>query len=390
MKKISAKTLLQMFPKNVFSELSKKYGGDYKVKKLPAHVVFLTILETLIAGLSFSLRGFASNFNRARFQKRVLKNKKRVTIHHTSFHHRLNKIPCEHFKDIFEIVKKIFSKHLVNHIKKHPLVIFDSTIVTISDLLLKNGFSITSSGNKMQVKFTMGYSGFPIIVELYTDKKYNSENYTLGETILGNDIPKDAIILFDRGLQQRSTFDQLTSKKIFFIGRLKLNYRGKVVKKITQNLKDNIIKELQVYLYERGRRKTKFVYHVVHAIHTPKKDSTKRTQSEEIVFVTNIPVEVMSAEEIAAAYRKRWEIEVFFRFIKQNLHFSHLVNRTKNGIKSIMYIVLTYAIILLAYKKLNNLTGYTYVKEAFMRDFLEEPATLADQKTGRMFRLQFW
>lgn len=113
MKKLNAKTLLQMLPKNVFLDLSKKYSGDYKVKKLPVYIVFLTIFETLIAGLSFSLRSFALSFNRAKFQKRILKNDNYLTIDHTSFHHRLNKINFGYFRAIFETVKKTFSHYLV-------------------------------------------------------------------------------------------------------------------------------------------------------------------------------------------------------------------------------------------------------------------------------------
>ena len=200
--------------------------------------------------------------------------------------------------------------------------------------------------------------------------------------------------MFDRGLQRRSTYDQITEKGNFFIGRLQSNYLVDVIREITQNPEKNITKELQGYLYGSGKSgKTKHLYRIVHATHAPQKKGNKKEsakQAEEMVFVTNIPTEVMSAEEIAATYRKRWDIEVFFRFLKQNLHFSHLVNRTENGIKSIMYIIMAYAIILLVYKKLNSLTGYRHVKAAFMMDFLEESATLEDPKVGRMFRLQFW
>ena len=40
----------------------------------------------------------------------------------------------------------------------------------------------------------------------------------------------------------------------------------------------------------------------------------------------------LSAKEITDAYRKRWDIEVFFRSIKQELNASHLVSLNKNGI----------------------------------------------------------
>jgi IS4 transposase len=40
-----------------------------------------------------------------------------------------------------------------------------------------------------------------------------------------------------------------------------------------------------------------------------------------------------SAKEIAQAYRRRWDIEVFFRFLKQELNVSHLVSLNTNAIQ---------------------------------------------------------
>ena len=89
-------------------------------------------------------------------------------------------------------------------------------------------------------------------------------------------------------------------------------------------------------------------------------------------MITNISDQEMSAEEVAEIYRERWKIEVFFRFIKQQLHFSHLLNRTENGMKSVMYITMIYAIMLLVYKKINGLKGYQSVKLKFMLEIQHE------------------
>jgi hypothetical protein len=56
-----------------------------------------------------------------------------------------------------------------------------------------------------------------------------------------------------------------------------------------------------------------------------------KKSNEKIYFVTNNFN--LEAIEIASLYMQRWEIEVFFRFIKQQLNFCQLVNRNLNGIK---------------------------------------------------------
>ncbi|WP_206156110.1 transposase [Chitinophaga fulva] len=68
-----------------------------------------------------------------------------------------------------------------------------------------------------------------------------------------------------------------------------------------------------------------------------------------------------SAKDIALAYRRRWDIEVFFRFIKQELNVSHLVLLNKNGIQVMLYITLIVAMMVLMYKKRNEI-GYKTAK----------------------------
>ena len=84
---------------------------------------------------------------------------------------------------------------------------------------------------------------------------------------------------------------------------------------------------------------------------------------EKIYFITNILDE--DAYLIAAWYRQRWEIEVFFKFIKQHLNVKHLVSRDENGMKVMIYMTMILAILIIAYKKLNKIKGYKIAKLRF-------------------------
>ncbi|WP_197091710.1 transposase, partial [Sphingobacterium endophyticum] len=81
--------------------------------------------------------------------------------------------------------------------------------------------------------------------------------------------------------------------------------------------------------------------------------------NKEFWFLTN--EFKLSAKEISDYYRKRWDIEVFFRFLKQELNLSHLVSMNKNGIEVMVYMTMIAAMLLLIYKKANNL-GYKTAK----------------------------
>lgn len=59
---------------------------------------------------------------------------------------------------------------------------------------------------------------------------------------------------------------------------------------------------------------------------------------------------------------------MFFKFLKQELNFSHFINRSENGIEIILYCTLIAAILLLVYKKKNGLSGYKIMKQKFLQE----------------------
>lgn len=64
----------------------------------------------------------------------------------------------------------------------------------------------------------------------------------------------------------------------------------------------------------------------------------EKENSNFFYFLTNS--KTLTTKDVADIYKQRWEIEVFFKFIKQNLNFSHLLIRNSNGIKVVMYMTL--------------------------------------------------
>ena len=76
-------------------------------------------------------------------------------------------------------------------------------------------------------------------------------------------------------------------------------------------------------------------------------------------------------------------IEVFFKFLKQNLSFSHFISTSENGIKVILYMTLITAMLVMIYKRENEM-GYTIGKFSFfmeMQDWVVKlMATLQNEK----------
>ena len=65
----------------------------------------------------------------------------------------------------------------------------------------------------------------------------------------------------------------------------------------------------------------------------------------------------------------RWDIELFFKFIKQHLSFDHLISRNENGIRIMLHMSLIAALLLIWYQRRTGIDrGWRSVKFWFADD----------------------
>ena len=152
---------------------------------------------------------------------------------------------------------------------------------------------------------------------------------------------------FDRGITARNTYDEFTENNIQFVSRLNNKARYEMLK-ADNDLKSDlctgtlkIISDNWCFLYNSNKQKIK---HPIRRIET-----VRLKDNKPIVFITNI--KNIDAAIITEIYKRRWDIEVFFKFIKQLLNFKHLTNRSENGIQVMLYVTMIATVLLIAYKK---------------------------------------
>ena len=156
-------------------------------------------------------------------------------------------------------------------------------------------------------------------------------------------------------------------KKIPFVTRANTNSKIKEVtgNSIIKPIETStllIIRDTVVYMFSEGSKIAKHPIRFIKCV--------QKSTNEQICFVSNIYD--LSAESITTLYRQRWDIEVFFKFLKQELNFSHLINRSENGIRVMLYATLIATTLLLVYKKKNNLNGYKIMKLKFVQELEKE------------------
>ena len=189
---------------------------------------------------------------------------------------------------------------------------------------------------KKQVKYTIGFDGqFPCAVEVFHDKSCLSEDLTIPKVVLTHARKnKHNIYVFDRGVSKRSTFDELEKRGIEFVTRLNASasYQSMEIKKGRSRTLGNLrlLKNEIVLLYVHTKGKPKKPTEEIFRLITVE-------QGWRNIVVSDMDLD---AEVITEFYRSRWAIEVFFRFVKQELNFSHFMSTNQNGIKIILYMIL--------------------------------------------------
>lgn len=360
---MKAQEILKLIPEEYFEFLAAETKVDYKVKKLHGSTVFKLILYSLLTTKKGSLRVMESIFSSYSFKQFSSLDKQDKT-RFTSIRDRLNTINVEYFHRLFSECYQLFSCCLENE-HKHILR-YDSTVVALSGKLLNIGIEGRGKSTRKQVKFSVGFDGLlPTCAKVFTQKEYASEDVALRELIMEASVSKEDISVFDRGLMSRRTYVEFDDKQKSFVTRIKSNTRFKPIKEIPFTcLEDSTvsIKDDQwVYLYSKAT----LVEHPFRLVR-----ATIKETKEDIYFLTNISE--LSAEEIAQIYKRRWEIEVFFRFIKQELNFNHIVSESENALKVMLYMSMITATLIIAYKKFNNLKGYKIPKLKFALELEEE------------------
>jgi IS4 transposase len=140
-------------------------------------------------------------------------------------------------------------------------------------------------------------------------------------------LEKGKIAVFDKGYNDYKTFDEFTENGIFFVTRLKTNAAYESVKEndIPSYIDNGVIKDeiIRVDIKENGSYlKTIELRRIAYW-----DDENKRC----FEFVTNLFG--MNAGHIALIYKKRWQIELLFKQLKQNFPLKFFLGDNENAIK---------------------------------------------------------
>jgi hypothetical protein len=155
------------------------------------------------------------------------------------------------------------------------------------------------------------------------------------------ELPKGSIVVFDRGYTDYAWYHQLNTEGLFFVTRQRKKARYRVVERRKVDKSKGLTSDQTIELTGAKARNCPIALRRIGF-----KDFNTGIR---YCFLTNHFH--LAASTIAAIYKSRWQIELFFKWIKQNLKNKRFLGTSKNAVMTQIWIALC-AYLLLAYFKL--------------------------------------
>ena len=164
------------------------------------------------------------------------------------------------------------------------------------------------------------------------------------------------IVAMDRGYNDYRLFARWTEEKVFFVTRLKDNAVYEVVERHEVCEGGKILCDETIRL--TGAKAEEHCPHLLRRVVVWDEENER-----EIVLLTNIFH--LAASTVADIYKERWQIELFFKALKQNLKVKTFVGTSENAVKTQIWTALI-AILLLKFMQLKSTFGWSLSNLAAM------------------------
>jgi len=225
---------------------------------------------------------------------------------------------------------------------KQNLYLFDSTSITLFQEILKGAGQPKKDGRRkggIKVHTLLNASmDVPTMICLSAgvenDMKFLKEVH----------LPKGSVIVFDKGYRAYSSYNRFAKEKITWVTRHKDNSVFRIKAECPVNeiqRKKGVTSDWSIELGEDHPQATKVQARMIWYEDVKSK--------RKFCFITNN--ETLAPFTIAEYYRKRWQIELFFKRIKQNFQMQYFLGDNENAIKTQIWCVLIADLLLKIIKK---------------------------------------
>jgi putative transposase len=320
-----------------FQSIVNKHNGDFRSRKLRTWDQFIHLLFAQLSGRN-SLRETLAGFTSVQQKLYHLGSKKvkRSTLSDAN-NKRSYLIYKELFFSLFQRAQTIAPKHKLRLDRK--LFYLDASTIDLS-LKLFPWARFRKTKSAVRLHTLLDADGLlPAFLNITTGKIHET-------TVAKNmHIPAGSYVAIDRGYYDFNLYNYLKNNNIRFVTRAKSNAKYDVVKQNNNSDNPNVLKD-EIIVFSNYNTNKKYP-HPLRLIHY-----FDGSQNKEIVFLSNDFDS--EAQIIADIYKSRWEIEIFFRTIKQNLKIKRFFGISSNAVFTQIWIAMIAYLLVSLYKFLNK------------------------------------
>ena len=338
--------ILKIFSRTEFAQLARKHKAERHARGFTCWDQFVAMLFCHL-GRAQSLREICGGLASAEGKLNHLgidTAPARSTLSYANAHR-----PWQLFESLFYVLldrcREIAPKRRLKF--KNPLLSLDSTVIDLCASIFDWAKFRTTKGG-VKIHMLLDNQGLLPSYALITDAKTSDIR-----AARGIDFPAGSIVVFDRGYNDFLWFVTLALQGVWFVTRMKDRTTYRVVKrhKVPRGgaiLRDEVI-ELDVNLAPYGIELDSPVLfrRIVARV---------ADREEPMVFLTNHLD--FAASTIAAIYKERWQIELLFKALKQNLRIKTFVGTSSNALSIQIWTALI-SMLILRYLQLKAQFGWS-------------------------------
>ena len=320
--------ILKLVSRHEFETLAKTHHEGRVLRKMSRWSQFVSLSFAQLAGRC-SLRDIVSNLSKQRHKSYHLGI---GSVNRSSLARVNEKQPYQLYEALFAKLltrcQQLAPKHGFRF--KNKLYSFDASTI---DLCLSVFPWATFRKAKGAVKLHLGLDHSGYLPTFMTITEGKTHDIVEGRSL---DLDSGSIVVFDRGYTDYTWFNLLNSKGIYFVTRLKKNAKYRVINRNKVNKSQGLTSDQTIILTG-----TKADTCPIELRRIGYRDPET---GQHYFFLTNQFKFV--AKTIADIYKSRWQIELFFKCIKQNLKIKSFVGTSKNAVMTQIWVAIcTYLIV---------------------------------------------
>jgi hypothetical protein len=330
--------LVQLFPRLEFESAVKEHGAEYHARGFTSWGQFVAMVFCQL-GRAHSLREICGGLASCEGKLQHLGipvAPKRSTLSYANEHR-----PWELFQTVFEQLlgrcqswvagqggKKKFRF-------KNRLLSLDATVIDLC-VSLFDWAEFRRTKGAIKLHLLLDHDGYLPSFAVITPGKTH-------EVKVARKLRFDpgTVLVFDRGYVDYEWFLELTRQKVWFVTRLKQGAAYEVIEKRPVPERGQILRDEVIYFPGLAEPQEEYFFRRV--------EVWDQEKSESIVFLTNH--KEFGSTTIARIYKDRWQVELFFKALKQNLKIKTFVGTSANAVQTQVWTALI-AMLMLRYLQL--------------------------------------